>query len=75
MAFFATIFLGLALIITLFQAALAFGAPLGDFTLGGKYPGQLPVKMRIAAAAQIAILLFHFCIFHFWFNRESLITK
>ncbi len=56
MIVFAYIFIGLAAFITLFQLALAFGAPWGDFTLGGKYPGKLPAKLRIAAIVQIIIL-------------------
>jgi hypothetical protein len=36
---------------------LVFGAPLGEYTMGGKFPGKLPVKMRIAAFVQIFILL------------------
>jgi hypothetical protein len=55
---FAYIFIGLAVFITAFQLVLAFGAPLGDYTLGGKYPGKLPPKMRIAALIQILILFF-----------------
>jgi hypothetical protein len=42
MLIFAYIFIVLTVIITLFQLALAFGAPLGEFTLGGKFPGSLP---------------------------------
>lgn len=57
MTVFAFVFIGLALGITLFQIILALGAPLGEFTLGGKYPGKLPGKLRVAALLQIAILL------------------
>jgi hypothetical protein len=42
--------------VALFQMALAFGAPLGEYTLGGKFPGKLPAKMRIAALFQIMVL-------------------
>ena len=38
------------------QAALALGAPWGRLTLGGKWPGRLPPKVRGAAAAQCVIL-------------------
>ena len=55
---FAYIFIGLAIFITVFQLALAFGAPLGEFTMGGRFPGKLPVKMRLAAIIQIIILIF-----------------
>ncbi|MFW5785495.1 MAG: hypothetical protein ACOCW1_04845 [Chitinispirillaceae bacterium] len=47
----------MSIAVAIFQIVLAFGAPLGEFTLGGKYPGKLPVKLRIAAVLQILILL------------------
>jgi hypothetical protein len=53
---FAYVFIGLAVGIALFQIVLALGAPLGEFTLGGKYPGKLPGKLRVAALFQIVIL-------------------
>jgi hypothetical protein len=43
-------------IIAGFQIALALGAPLGEFTLAGKFPGKLPPKMRIAALIQLLLL-------------------
>ena len=49
-------FIIIAVIVTGFQIALAFGAPLGAYTLGGRYPGALPKRMRWAAAVQILIL-------------------
>jgi hypothetical protein len=39
-----------------FQVALAFGAPWGEFTLGGKYPGQLPRFVRIIPIVSGALL-------------------
>jgi hypothetical protein len=54
----ASIFIALSIAIVIVQLALAFGAPLGEYTLGGKFPGKLPVKMRVAALLQIFILLF-----------------
>lgn len=42
-------FAGLAAVIILFQAALVAGAPWGELTMGGAYPGTLPFRMRIAA--------------------------
>lgn len=38
------------------QIALALGAPWGSITLGGRYPGQLPTKLRPAAVLQATIL-------------------
>ncbi len=51
-------FLLLALIGSIFQLALALGAPLGEYTLGGKYPGKLPQKIRLAALIQILVMGF-----------------
>lgn len=56
MLVYASIFIGLSVVVAIFQLLLALGAPFGEFTMGGKYPGRLPVKMRIAAIIQIAIL-------------------
>ena len=58
MILFANIFIALTIMIAIFQLALAFGAPLGEYTMGGKFPGKLPIKMRVAALVQIIILLF-----------------
>jgi hypothetical protein len=50
------IFLSLMLIVVLFQIALIFGAPWGEYTMGGKFPGKLSLKLRGAALAQILVL-------------------
>jgi hypothetical protein len=42
-----------------FQVALAFGAPWGERAWGGKYPGVLPLRMRLASALSAVIL----CVF------------
>ena len=39
-----------------FQIALALGAPWGHLAMGGRYPGQFPKPMRVAALAQAALL-------------------
>jgi hypothetical protein len=57
MILLANIYIVLTVIIVLFQLALVFGAPLGEYTMGGKFTGKLPLKMRIAALIQIFILL------------------
>jgi len=54
---FGYIFIGLSAVIAIFQLSLALGAPLGEFTLGGKFPGKLPPKIRLAAIFQIIILV------------------
>jgi hypothetical protein len=44
-------------LIVMFQCALAAGMPLGEYTMGGKYPGRLPVQMRITALFQALVLV------------------
>lgn len=51
------IFLSLCANVALFQLALALGAPWGEYTMGGRFPGKLPPKMRVAALMQIVVLL------------------
>jgi hypothetical protein len=55
--FIAYTFVILALIVAVFQLALALGAPLGEYTLAGKYPGKLPPKIRLVALIQILVLV------------------
>jgi hypothetical protein len=43
-------------IVILFQGALALGAPWGSASMGGKYPGKYPPKMRIVAILNMLIL-------------------
>jgi hypothetical membrane protein len=58
MLIFVYIFVAITIFIVGFQIALALGAPLGEFTVAGKFPGKLPPIMRVAAVIQILILLF-----------------
>ena len=39
----------LIVVITAFQLALALGAPLGATAWGGRHPGVLPTRLRIAS--------------------------
>jgi hypothetical protein len=55
--FAARLFGLLALVVVLFQLALAAGAPWGALTMGGAFPGRLPAAMRVAAVAQALLLL------------------
>ena len=48
-----TVFTG---IIIIFQGCLAAGVPWGEASMGGKYPGKYPPKMRIVAILNILIL-------------------
>ncbi|NVK26568.1 MAG: hypothetical protein HWE14_00925 [Flavobacteriia bacterium] len=45
-------------IIILFQLSLALGAPWGAASMGGKYPGVYPPKMRRVAVINIFFLAF-----------------
>jgi uncharacterized membrane protein SirB2 len=47
----------LAAAVTAFQLALACGAPWGEFTLGGKYPGRLPKRMRLVPVLSGLLLI------------------
>ena len=57
MIIFTYIFLVEIVIIAVLQLLLALGAPLGELTMGGRFPGKLPGKMRAAAVVQMLILL------------------
>ena len=39
-----------------FQIALAAGAPWGSYAMGGRFPGRLPLSMRVAALVQGLLL-------------------
>lgn len=40
----------------LFQLALALGAPWGSLAMGGRFPGILPLGLRLIALVQMGIL-------------------
>ena len=42
--------------VILFQLALAAGAPWGSVAMGGRYPGQFPPELRVAAVVQALVL-------------------
>lgn len=52
----ALIFSALTVIVLLFQVGLAIGMPWGRASMGGKFPGKYPPKMRIVACVNILIL-------------------
>ena len=52
----AIIFTVFTAIVILFQLGLAVGMPWGSASMGGKYPGKYPPKMRIVAIVNILIL-------------------
>jgi len=54
----AAIFSALIGIVILFQLALALGAPWGEYSMGGKFKGRYPPKMRAVAIMNAAVLAF-----------------
>ncbi len=52
----ALIFAFLIGVVSLFQLALALGAPWGRVAMGGTFPGVYPAPMRAAALVQIGLL-------------------
>jgi hypothetical protein len=54
----AIIFTGLTGIVIIFQGCLAAGMPWGVASMGGRYPGKYPPKMRVVAILNILTLLF-----------------
>lgn len=54
----AIIFASLSLIVIAFQACLAAGLPWGKASMGGKYPGKYPTKMRVVAIVNMFVLAF-----------------
>ncbi len=55
-AFAAHLFTILVMIVIAFQIALAMGAPWGHLTWGGRFPGQLPSRMRRIAIFSAVLL-------------------
>jgi hypothetical protein len=43
-------------IIIVFQLALALGAPLGSAAWGGRHPGVLPTRLRIASGVAAVVI-------------------
>ena len=54
----AQLFTALTGIVILFQSCLALGLPWGKASMGGKFPGKYPPKMRFMALINIFILAF-----------------
>jgi len=52
----AWIFAFLIVVVSLFQLALALGAPWGHLAMGGAFQGAYPAPMRVAALVQIGAL-------------------
>ena len=47
--------------VVVFQLCLALGAPWGVASMGGKFPGKYPSKMRIVALINMVVLCFVGC--------------
>ena len=52
----ALLYTGVGVGVVVFQVALAAGAPWGAYAMGGAFPGQFPLVLRIAALAQAAVI-------------------
>ena len=53
----ANTYIALSAVVIGFQLALAAGAPWGELTMGGAFPGQLPPPMRAAAVGSAVLML------------------
>ena len=54
----AYVFVALAAIVIFFQLCLASGLPWGVASMGGKFPGKYPLKMRLIAVLNSFVLVF-----------------
>ncbi len=54
---FAVLYGVLSIFMVGFQMALSMGARLGHLTLGGQYPGAVPISVRVGASLQALILM------------------
>lgn len=56
----ALLFVAASCVVGAFQMALALGAPWGEFTLGGRWRGRLPLAVRLIPLLSV-VLLVCFC--------------
>jgi hypothetical protein len=54
----AILFTVLTGVVIIFQGCLAAGLPWGEASMGGKYPGKYPPKMRVVAVVNMLVLAF-----------------
>lgn len=54
----ALVFCFFTAVVVLFQLGLTLGFPWGAASMGGKFPGIYPPKMRVVALVNICLLLF-----------------
>lgn len=50
------VFVLLAMVVCLFHLSIVFGAPWGEYTMGGQIKGKLPASRRIAAVIQAFLM-------------------
>jgi hypothetical protein len=50
-------FIGLVTLVATFQIALVAGMPWGEFTLGGKFRGRLPGRIRLVSLISACLLI------------------
>ena len=55
-AVFAVVYALATAVVVLFQLGLAAGKAWGEYAMGGRYRGRLPVVMRLAALVQALVL-------------------
>jgi len=53
----AWVYAGLVALACLFHLAILWGAPWGRFTMGGRWPGRLPVMARAFSVASAMLLV------------------
>ena len=58
----AYVFMALVAVGAAFQLALAAGMPWGEFTLGGKFRGRLPGRIRVVSLFSACLLMLFACI-------------
>lgn len=51
------LFITLVTVVIVFQLALTLGMPWGHLTMGGKFEGKLPARMRVVSALSAFILV------------------
>ena len=52
----AIVFIIATVTVILYQLLLALGLPLGEASMGGKFPGKYPVNMRLVALLNTCLL-------------------
>lgn len=56
MRFAAWVFAALSVVVMLFHTAAILGAPVGDLTMGGRWPGALPPAARLLSGLSLGVM-------------------